>query len=75
MRTYLNEIHQQYKDNYQYSNYKDKNDINLPANKLTKNKSGLFLNNFFRTTNANNKKNEKFIIHLKNRLILIVIKI
>ena len=59
MRTYLNEIHQQYKDNIQYANYKDKNDINLPANKLTKNKSGLFLNNFFRTTNANNKKNEK----------------
>ena len=59
MRTYLNEIHQQYKDNYQYANYKDKNDINLPQNKLTKNKSGLFLNNFFRTTNTNNKKNDK----------------
>ena len=60
MKTYLNEIHQQYKDNNnQYANYREKIDINLPSNKLTKNKSGLFLNNFFRATNTNNKKNEK----------------
>ena len=67
MKTYLNELHKKYKDsrttnytsNLSTTNKKDQ-DLsginNIPQNKLTKNKSGLFLNNFFRTNNTSNGK-------------------
>ena len=68
MKTYLNELHKKYKDshttnytsNLSTTNKKDQDlsgiNNNIPQNKLTKNKSGLFLNNFFRTNNASNGK-------------------
>ena len=70
MKTYLNELHKQCKDNYNIktNNSSSKKDINLSKinnnnnncqNKLTNNKSGLFLNNFFQTTNSNNSTNVK----------------
>ena len=67
MKTYLNELHKQYKDNHinnntsnlSSTNKKDQDltniNNNIPQNKLTKTKSGLFLNNFFRTNNSNGK--------------------
>ena len=68
MKTYLNELHKKYKDshttnytsNLSTTNKKDQDlsgiNNNIPQNKLTKNKSGLFLNNFFRTNNTSNGK-------------------
>ena len=65
MKTYLNELHKHYKDNRSTNNI-----LNTPSssniletnnlsNKLMKNKSGVLLNNCFRTTNVNNNKNVK----------------
>ena len=59
MKTYLNELHQQYKENrsnnYMENSSSSKNE-NIPHSKLTKNKSGLLLNNYLRSTNNKNNK-------------------
>ena len=69
MKTHLNELNKQYKDNnnIKTNNFSSKKDISLSnlnrnndcKNKLSKNKSGLFLNNFFQITNVNNITNVK----------------
>lgn len=67
MKTYLNELHQQCKENHSTnytslpsSNKKDEklynSNSNNSKNKLTKYKSGLFCNNYFRNTNINTQK-------------------
>ena len=68
MKTYLNELHEQCKDshstiytsNLSTSNQKDDKlstfNNNISKNQLTKYKSGVFVNNFFRKTNINSSK-------------------